>query len=144
MSSTSCVVIAVAKVVRDRMLKNWTFSEPAFRDMSTKFNSGYPSDPVCQAWMRDHLSDPIFGFPDVVRFSWAPTKKLLAAAATAVTFAADEQENDDEDDAENHKILLGRKRQQQAMSAFLSTGTTKRKKRLPYFERRKLQVVTKL
>ena len=136
--------LAVAKVVRDRMLKTWTFSEPAFENLSTKFGSGYPSDPVCKAWMRDNLSDSIFGFPDVVRFSWAPTKKQLAARGKAVTFAADDQEDDGEEDVENHKILLGNKRQQQAMSAFLSTGTTKPKKRLPYFERRRLQVVTKL
>jgi len=133
----------VAKVVRDRMLTNFQFSEPALAEQtSTKFGSGYPSDPACKAWMKEHLSDSIFGFPDVVRFSWAPVKKQLQAEAVSVTFAADDQEDEEENDAQKHKILLGKKRQQEQMSAFLS-GKGKQK-RLPYFERRRLQIVTKL
>jgi hypothetical protein len=93
--------------------------------------------------MKDNLSDPIFGFPDAVRFSWGPTKKQLAAAATNVVFAADEEEDDDEEGSK-HKILIGKKRQQEQMSAFLSGGKMTRPKRLPYFERKRLQIVTKL
>ena len=138
--------VSVAKVVRDRMLANWKFSEPALAaTCSTDFGSGYPSDPACQAWMRKHLTDPILGgFPDAVRFSWGPAKKQLQAAATAVTFAADDQDDDDDGgDAQQHKILLGKKRQQEQMKAFLTTGKGK-PKRLPYFERRRLQMVPKL
>jgi hypothetical protein len=91
--------------------------------------------------MKDQLSDSIFGFSDVVRFSWGPAKKQLVAEATPVKFAADDEEDDD--GTENkHQILLGKKRQQEQMSAFLS-GTIKQK-RLPYFERKKLHIVTKL
>jgi ribonuclease H2 subunit A len=135
----------VAKVLRDRMIANWSFSEAELTDTPTNFGSGYPSDPVCQAWMNENWN-PVFGFADVVRFSWAPTKKLLQAhTAAAVTFAADDHDDDGEqagDESTRHQIRLGKKRQQEQMSAFLS-GATKQK-RLPYFEHKKLNSVMKL
>ena len=123
------------------MITNWRFSEPALADTPINFGSGYPSDPACKAWMKEQLSDSIFGFADAVRFSWGPAKKQLVAEGTAVKFAADDEE--DVDGEENkHQILLGKKRQQEQMNAFLS-GKSKQK-RLPYFERKKLRIVTKL
>jgi len=65
----------VAKVVRDRMLENWNYSESS--DMTHDFGSGYPSDPKCKSWM-EKLSDPVFGYPDIMRFSWAPSKQQLS------------------------------------------------------------------
>jgi hypothetical protein len=124
------------------MIANWKHSEPAFADASTKFGSGYPSDPTCKTWMKDNLSNPIFGFTDAVRFSWGPAKKMLEEDGVPVKFAADEDV--DEHDGENkHKILLGRKRQQEQMTSFLTSGKSTKQKRLPYFERRKLLPVTK-
>ena len=91
--------------------------------------------------MKSQMSDSIFGFADAVRFSWGPAKKQLVADATAVTFVAD-RDGDNDGEETKHRILLGKKRQQEQMSAFLS-GKSKQK-RLPYFERKRLQIVTKL
>ncbi len=111
----------VAKVMRDRMLKNWKYSESC--DNSTHdFGSGYPSDPKCKRWMED-LADPVFGYPDILRFSWAPSKQQLENSGVPVQFLAD---LDDEDEYE----------QQAGMSNFLQ----KKRKRLGYFEKRKIGV----
>lgn len=123
------------------MITNWRYSEPALAKAPINFGSGYPSDPTCKAWMKEQLSDSVFGFADAVRFSWGPTKKQLLTDATAVTFSADvEVDGDGEDN--KHQILLGKKRQQENMSDFLS-GKSKLR-RLPYFERKKLSIVTTL
>jgi ribonuclease H2 subunit A len=152
----------VAKVLRDALLQNWTFSEAASSSSSNscllpgdnKFGSGYPSDPTCKAWMQNNLAAcPVFGFPDVVRFSWKPAKDALEKSekAVKVTFQADlDQDDDDHDNNNNDKDqfkISGIKRQQQeSMSAFVGKkdGTPPKKKRYPYFQKRKLQVVSKL
>lgn len=179
--------ISVAKVTRDRMIRNWRFSEPQWNNnenddsdnknsntegaTSTKsklqFGSGYPSDPVCKKWLQDQLvaSPNIFGYPDVVRFSWSTVQKLLQSHAIPVRFAADDDADNGGDrnkDNDSYKIRLGLKRQQDHMAAFFGTnqpndddgdGTPTasqknkqctRKKHLPYFQRKKLKMVTHL
>jgi ribonuclease H2 subunit A len=113
--------------MRDRLLRAWNFSEP---HTERTFGSGYPSDPKCKAWMNE-LADPVFGYGDFIRFSWAPTKKKLEEKGVRVTFQADLDEDDDDDDG-----------LQPSMSAFL--GNHKKRKRSSYFEKRKLQVVSAL
>jgi hypothetical protein len=63
-----------------------------------------------------------------------------------VCFAADENDGDEGDDDETHKVRLGVKRQQEQMSVFLGRRNVNDAppKRLPYFEKRKLQAVLKL
>jgi ribonuclease H2 subunit A len=126
----------VAKNVRDRMTKSWRFSEQDI-DATTNFGSGYPSDPTCKKWMDDHQKCKIFGYPDVVRFSWAPAKKALEEKAVHVLFEADV---DDDDDS---TATTSKKRQQEQMSIFLGKQPTKAK-RYPFFERRRMNVVSKL
>lgn len=46
------------------------------RDHWHTFGSGYPSDPNTVAYLHRTL-DPVFGWPGVVRFSWATVKTLL-------------------------------------------------------------------
>lgn len=121
--------IAVAKVTRDSLVRNYTIAEPL--DIDTACGSGYPSDPACKAWVEKNVDD-IFGFPEFVRFSWAPAKQRLLECKT-VTFEADQ----DEDAEEDEQFKLGRKRQQQQMKSFLSSAP----KRLPYFERRGIRPV---
>ena len=133
---TAVLCVSVAKVVRDRIVENWKFSEPIAAE--TNFGSGYPSDPLCKKWMEQNRSCQIFGFPDVVRFSWGPAKKALDSSKTKkVVFEADVDED------ENADMVIGRKRQQEQMSAFLGRADANRK-RLPFFERKKLLAVTKL
>ena len=70
----------VAKESRDAMVSNWKWSELPNYDAVNghEFGSGYPSDPKCVQWMRGNCDvDCPFGFPDFVRFSWGPAKKLL-------------------------------------------------------------------
>jgi ribonuclease H2 subunit A len=45
--------------------------------------SGYPGDPACKAWLSSTF-DPLFGWPSVVRFSWATAKDKLDASGVAV------------------------------------------------------------
>ncbi|RKP36431.1 ribonuclease H-like domain-containing protein [Dimargaris cristalligena] len=92
-----------AKVIRDAVLLHWRFSEsiaPINRDeltyspgldannsnsspWSTQFGSGYPSDPNTVKWLHGHL-DPVFGYPGIIRFSWATCEKLVNAKGVEV------------------------------------------------------------
>ncbi|GAA6025505.1 hypothetical protein JCM8202_001973 [Rhodotorula sphaerocarpa] len=45
-------------------------------DAARLFGSGYPSDPKTVMWLQSNF-DPVFGFPNVARFSWAPVKNAL-------------------------------------------------------------------
>jgi ribonuclease H2 subunit A len=133
----SLSVSTVAKVTRDRMIENWQFSEPLL-DANTKFGSGYPSDPTCKKWMEDNQSCNVFGFPDVTRFSWAPSKKALEKNGVPVTFEADVDEDDPQ-------FIVGMKRQQDQMSAFLGKKESSQKKvRYPFFERKHMEAVINL
>ena len=138
----------VAKVLRDRMMEHWQFTEPLVTNASggtitRDFGSGYPSDPKCKEWMKVNLQDPVFGWPDVVRFSWGPAKKMLLdqdnhGHVALVTFEADDEQDDE--DMLDASAMAGRKRQQAQMSAFLKRG--KKNLRYPYFERTNLVEVT--
>ncbi|KAF8575972.1 ribonuclease HII [Ramaria rubella] len=80
-----------AKVTRDAWIEGWVYEEeqPQTNSESTDgiqrvsvkgsgepLGSGYPSDPKTQAWLKLAL-EPTFGFPSLVRFSWATVKILL-------------------------------------------------------------------
>lgn len=157
------LVYEVAKVTRDRMLQGWKLAASTM-DKNREFGSGYPSDPKCKAWMEE-LQDPLFGYCDLVRFSWAPVKDKLSSSSSSctdsssqeydgtnnnksknstaspvqVTFAADI----DDDDNDNDEFLLSAKK---CMSSFLKSGQkhgTKRKRSF-YLEERRLRTVNKL
>jgi len=83
-----------AKVIRDSLLRNWQFKEsnPAF---STRFGSGYPSDPNTKTWLQNHV-DPVFGFPSVIRFSWRTCDDLLDSCALPVVWGKYENANVDQ------------------------------------------------
>jgi ribonuclease H2 subunit A len=85
-----------AKVLRDKAMETWAWSEPGQDDRSTHWGSGYPSDPKTVEWMKKN-TDRVFGFPNIIRFSWAPVKTLLKDSAEV----ADVEWSDDEDDDEN-------------------------------------------
>lgn len=113
-------------------MTGWKFSEELGDDVSRKFGSGYPSDPKCKAWL-EKLQDPLFGYGDFVRFSWAPIKNKFTENDEAVDILFQADLDDDEDD------LI---QQQKGMSSFLSGS--KKRKRARYFEQQTLNVVTSL
>ncbi len=95
-----------AKVTRDRCIENWKYAEqpapaphtvlgdstnrpaasvgePTKRridsdvwDRMGALGSGYPGDPNTVAYLKRTL-DPVFGWPGIVRFSWATAKTML-------------------------------------------------------------------
>ncbi len=50
--------------------------------------SGYPGDPATKAWVADTF-ERVFGWPDVVRFSWSTAKDYLDANGVAVDWGED-------------------------------------------------------
>uniref|UniRef100_A0A7S1GIL2 Ribonuclease n=1 Tax=Cyclophora tenuis TaxID=216820 RepID=A0A7S1GIL2_CYCTE len=133
----------VAKVSRDAILDNWKWTERNYSENNndegggmTDFGSGYPSDPKCQEWMKRSLKDPVFCFPDLVRFSWGPAKQAVKDRGVPVEW----QDDDDEEEGGQEK-----KRMREQLKSFLGNGPKKKKtKRLGYFEQRKLKRVTRV
>lgn len=80
-----------AKVTRDRVLKDWKFPE-GITASTEDYGSGYPNDPVTKQFLKKHM-DNVFGFPQIVRFSWSTASNILEKEAVPV-----EWEDDDEDD----------------------------------------------
>lgn len=120
-------------------MESFQYSEMSLK-RDPKFGSGYPSDPVCKDWMENNQNCKVFGYPDVVRFSWNPAKKALERNAAPVLFQADI-----DDEEEEGEYCIGKKQQQTQMSAFLGKqDATRKRKRYPFFERNRLQVVNKL
>ena len=60
-----------------------------------EWNSGYPSDPKCKEWMKKNLQDKVFGYPDVVRFSWRPVRDLLDDPEMAYKVTWEDEEEDE-------------------------------------------------
>ncbi|KAI8826676.1 ribonuclease H-like domain-containing protein [Fimicolochytrium jonesii] len=80
-----------AKVTRDAVLKQWQYVENNIETLfSNPFGSGYPSDPNTVNWMNHHI-DPVFGYPRIVRFSWATSVNLLKDRACAVKWPEEEE-----------------------------------------------------
>ncbi|XP_014384931.1 PREDICTED: ribonuclease H2 subunit A isoform X3 [Myotis brandtii] len=73
-----------AKVARDQAVKNWQFVEK-LQDLDTDYGSGYPNDPKTKAWLRKNV-EPVFGFPQFVRFSWRTAQSILEKEAEGVTW----------------------------------------------------------
>lgn len=85
----------VAKTTRDRRIRNWVFAEversSRYMDCDnnlpvsfpTETGSGYPGDPTTKNWIEQSC-DAIFGFPTLVRFSWATAKLIMEKKAVKV------------------------------------------------------------
>ncbi|OQR94806.1 ribonuclease H2 subunit A [Thraustotheca clavata] len=114
-----------AKVTRDAQVSQWEW-EHASIQLGKEYGSGYPSDPKTKQWLADSV-EPVFGYPNIVRFSWGTMESYLDRMANV------EWPHEKED---------GPKGTQSIMS-FMNT-TTKKRKRSPYFEQNRLQVVSEL
>ncbi|KAJ8551533.1 hypothetical protein K7X08_021548 [Anisodus acutangulus] len=82
----------VAKVTRDRALRDWVLDETA-ENMQRNFGSGYPGDPETKAWL-DHHKHAVFGFPTLVRFSWG-TCNAYSKDSVEVVWESDASEEDE-------------------------------------------------
>jgi len=80
-----------AKVARDSVIKNWKFVENITE--TTETGSGYPADPTTKAFLKSQLH-PVFGFSQLVRFSWSTADKILQDNAIKVEW-------EDFDDGDN-------------------------------------------
>jgi len=81
-----------AKVMRDRIVKNWKFPECDSLNLGTyELGSGYPADPETKRFLETSF-DPVFGYPTLARFSWSTITRILEQRGNKCDW------NDDEDD----------------------------------------------
>ncbi|CAI7906048.1 unnamed protein product [Closterium sp. NIES-54] len=105
--------------------------------------SGYPGDPATKAWLAGSV-DPVFGFPSLVRFSWATAKTIMDSSCVPVHWEADE--------AEEEGQVWAVKQSSPAVSVPGSAPSKRKRKnvriesvaqkRHSFFRARKLQLVT--
>eukprot|EP01040_Poterioochromonas_malhamensis_P000798 gene798-851_t len=115
----------IAKVTRDTLLRKWEWNEKGIT-LDKKFGSGYPGDETCVDWLKKAYH-PIFGFPDIVRFSWSTSRDfLIKEGAMEAKWECD----DDEDAAGSASI-----------TDYFSANKPKRV-RTSYFSKRKFTRVT--
>ncbi|XP_051050954.1 ribonuclease H2 subunit A isoform X2 [Phodopus roborovskii] len=118
-------------VARDQAVKNWQFVE-SLQDLDSDYGSGYPNDPKTKAWLRKSV-DPVFGFPQFVRFSWSTAQAILEEEAEGVTWEDSAAEEDPE-------------RPGRITSYFLSQGPQSCRPQVPhrYFQERGLEAANSL
>ncbi|KAL4856715.1 Ribonuclease H2 subunit A [Chlorella vulgaris] len=103
--------------------------------LTTAFGSGYPGDPDTRRWLEASI-DPVFGFPSLVRFSWATCKPLLDHHAAPVTFECDA---DDAPGMGQQLLSFGSKAAPLAAAAAGAAPTSSGAGRHSFFRARKLQ-----
>eukprot|EP00922_Rhytidocystis_sp_ex-Travisia-forbesii_P044982 GHVS01067064.1.p1 GENE.GHVS01067064.1~~GHVS01067064.1.p1 ORF type:complete len:321 (-),score=38.86 GHVS01067064.1:265-1227(-) len=82
-----------AKVTRDRLLKDWTAAALFSSAAAPELGSGYPGDPLTKKFL-DSSFNKLYGYPPVVRFSWATAKDRMERDGHAVDwFDAVDEEN---------------------------------------------------
>lgn len=135
-------------MLRDECVEagGWAFAEPGPAGRSTAWGSGYPSDPKTVSWLAAN-TDPVFGFGNVVRFSWAPVKNLLRDSGAVADVGWSDDEEEDAGAAANAAAAKGTAK----LSAFFSkappagaaasAGRANKKQRLGPFRARKLALV---
>ncbi|CAJ0925459.1 unnamed protein product [Ranitomeya imitator] len=90
----------IASVARDRVVKGWKFLED-LGEIDVDYGSGYPNDPKTKEWLAKHL-DPVFGYPQFVRFSWSTAQSILESKAAPVLWGDDEE---DAGKSSSHSLL---------------------------------------
>lgn len=93
-----------AKVARDHAVQGWTFTEN-LGEVDTDYGSGYPSDPKTKAWMLKYL-EPVFGYPQFVRFSWSTAQTLLDSKAVPVHWDDDDEDGEKAAARKNNASVL--------------------------------------
>ncbi|KAL0109985.1 hypothetical protein PUN28_013553 [Cardiocondyla obscurior] len=87
-----------AKVSRDHAIHAWRFRES--ENIEAKYGSGYPNDPMTKTWLSANV-DKVFGFPQLVRFSWSTAEQILQSKALTVEW----EEAEDSETPNEQKIL---------------------------------------
>ncbi|XP_068177776.1 ribonuclease H2 subunit A isoform X2 [Antennarius striatus] len=93
-----------AKVARDRVVKSWSFAED-LGEVDSDYGSGYPNDPKTKAWLLKYL-DPVFGYPQFVRFSWSTAQTLMDSKGVTVHWDDDEEDGERAAQRQNNKSML--------------------------------------
>ncbi|KAF7277778.1 hypothetical protein GWI33_009198 [Rhynchophorus ferrugineus] len=94
----------------------------------SEFGSGYPGDPITKKFLSNHC-EPVFGYPQLVRFSWSTASTLLKDIAYHIEC--------EEDDGEKTPPAT----QNNSITAFFkmtNKGGTKAKTRHIFFKQRHL------
>ncbi|OVA10013.1 Ribonuclease HII/HIII [Macleaya cordata] len=129
----------VAKVTRDRALRNWVLDETA-ENINRNFGSGYPGDPETKAWLKDHQHS-IFGFPTLVRFSWGTCTSYFKDMVEVLWESHKQDEDGSSDKSGKRQLKLssvgftGCKRKNEEIE---SSG----KGRCKFFQTRKLELLS--
>lgn len=119
-----------AKVWRDRALEALHGTVEGGKK-SQGLCSGYPGDAETKAWLKNHVT-PVFGFPSLVRFSWATCKTILDSS-DCIKVEWECEQDDAASDQRSLQSMMG-DRGEGAAAASL-------KHRHSYFRARKLQKV---
>ncbi|KAG7238447.1 hypothetical protein INR49_030954 [Caranx melampygus] len=91
-------------VARDRVVKGWDFAED-LTEVDTDYGSGYPNDPKTKAWLLKYL-DPVFGYPQFVRFSWSTAQTLMDSKAVTVHWDDDEEDGEKAAQRQSNRSML--------------------------------------
>jgi ribonuclease H2 subunit A len=133
-----CVSAAsiAAKVRRDKVIREWASHHEMTGDAD--FGSGYPSDERTKAWMTRHLQ-PVFGYPELVRFSWSTTKELLKSDGVPCRWLCEDEEDDAADTQQITQFFTATPK---ANGTAQSQGAARNKRRrTDYFHQRGLSLV---
>ncbi|XP_017769346.1 PREDICTED: ribonuclease H2 subunit A [Nicrophorus vespilloides] len=122
-----------AKVSRDHALQVWKFPEEIGNVLHKDFGSGYPGDPVTKKFLVDHC-DTVFGYPQLVRFSWSTAGNALENTAYHVEW--EDIEDEDQKKPENNTSIT-------SFFKFTKQSSTE-KKQHEFFNRRCLKSTTEL
>lgn len=116
----------IAKVTRDRILHDWDYPEhSALNGLDKNFGSGYPGDENCANWIQ-RAYHPVFGFPNIVRFSWGTAREYMTK-----NDAINLEWECDEEDSQSGALMT------MFTSANEKTGT--KRKRTGYYSKLKMK-----
>lgn len=121
-----------AKVARDHAVNTWKFIED-LEEVDKDYGSGYPNDPKTKDWLAKYL-DPVFGYPQFVRFSWSTAQVILDNKAVSVRW------DDDEDDGKS----AAKENVPSVLSFFARKKDEGKHQPHRFFHERKLETVTDL
>ncbi len=93
----------VAKVSRDRAVRDFDFAEAGV-SISRDLGSGYPADPATKKWLLEHC-DRVFGFPNLVRFSWQTAKTIIMEQGEEARFVHDDEDEEEAADGKKQQKL---------------------------------------